>query len=94
MKRRNFISTAAMATTGLAAAHTSPNLSPAKDFVLKNNINHSVCQWCFDSYPLEEFLAILNDLGIKAIDLIGPDNFTLLKSMVFTVLCAMVRKLV
>ena len=87
MKRRNFISTATVATAGLAATHVTSQTVQNKDFKLKNNVNHSVCQWCFASYPLEEFLAILNDLGIKAIDLIGPKDFGLLKK--YDIHCSM-----
>ncbi|WP_010519788.1 hydroxypyruvate isomerase family protein [Croceivirga radicis] len=90
MKRRNFIATAAAGTAGAATTSLSAQssiASPKKEFKLKNNINHSVAQWCFASYPLEEFLAILKDLGVKGIDLIGPDNFTLLKK--YDIHCAM-----
>ena len=80
MKRRNFISTSAV---GAAAMMTTNSIAQSKymdkDFKLKNNINHSVCQWCFGHLPLEEFLKILSGLGIKAIDLIGPKDWPLLK---------------
>ena len=88
MKRRNFITTtaagaAAMVTTNaMAKEHPVP-----KDFTLKHNINHSVCQWCFNHLPLEEFLQLLNDLGIGAIDLIGPKDWPLLKK--YDIHCSM-----
>ncbi|MEN1784181.1 MAG: TIM barrel protein [Bacteroidota bacterium] len=88
MKRRNFISSAISGSAALAAgAVTAQSNSTTKDFILKNNINHSVCQWCFNDYPLEEFLAILKDLGIKAIDLITPKDFPLLKK--YDIQCTM-----
>ena len=88
MKRRNFITASTMATAGLATTHAIPrHLQKTKDFDLKNTINHSVCQWCFASYPLEEFLVILNDLGITAIDLIGPKDWPLLKK--YNIHCSM-----
>jgi len=88
MKRRNFITTsavgaAAMVTTG-AMAQGNQN---KKEFELKNNINHSVCQWCFGHLPLEEFLQLLQELGIKAIDLIGPKDWSLLKK--YDIHCSM-----
>lgn len=69
-----------MAAAGLSAvgAQSSPN-KEAASFKLKGNINHSVCQWCFSSYPLEEFLAILTDMGVKAVDLLGPKDWKLLQ---------------
>ncbi|MDT0608565.1 hydroxypyruvate isomerase family protein [Croceitalea rosinachiae] len=88
MQRRNFIATAAIGTAGLAATKVTANIdSNNKDFELKNNINHSVCQWCFDSYALEDFLKVLNELGIKAIDLIGPKDWPLLKK--YNIHCSM-----
>lgn len=87
MKRRNFIANTSMAAAGLTTVSASGNSKKKKGFELKNNINHSVCHWCFDAYPLEEFLSILNNLDIKAIDLIGPNNFDLLKK--FDIHCSM-----
>jgi hydroxypyruvate isomerase len=80
MKRRNFIATAAAGSAGMVTGTVGAQ-QPIKNeaFKLKNNINHSVCQWCFDYLPLEDFLKVLNELGIKAIDLIGPKDWPLLK---------------
>ena len=81
MERRKFIGTAAAGSLGIVscqAANTAVT-SKKKDFVLKNNINHSVCHWCFGKIPLEDFLIILNELGVKAVDLMGPKEWPLLK---------------
>ena len=42
---------------------------------LKGNINHSVCRWCYNSVPLEEFCAAVKEMGFKAIDLVGPKDW-------------------
>ena len=81
MKRRTFIGTSAAASVAILANHTavaadSSNINTMK---LNNNINHSVCQWCYGSIPLEDFLKSLNELGVTSIDLIGPKDFPLLK---------------
>ena len=81
MKRRTFIGTSAAASVAFLASKTvvaadSSNINTMK---LKNNINHSVCQWCYGSIPLENFLKSLNELGVTAIDLIGPKDYPLLK---------------
>lgn len=47
--------------------------------VLKNNINHSACKWCYDSIPFEEFCAAAKKAGLKAIDLVGPKDWPTLK---------------
>lgn len=80
MKRRSFINTSAAASVGLlatAGVKAMPGNSP-KD-KLKNNINHSVCYWCYNTIPFETFLQHLNELGIKAIDLVGPEDWPIMK---------------
>ncbi len=46
---------------------------------LKGNINHSVCYWCYGGIPFEEFCAAVKQLGIKAVDLVGPKDWGTLK---------------
>ncbi|WP_291869997.1 TIM barrel protein [Maribacter sp.] len=81
MKRRTFIGTSAAASVGLIACKTANGQDKKQDmrFKLKNNINHSVCHWCFADIPLEEFLKTLNVLGVMAVDLMGPKEWPLLK---------------
>lgn len=47
--------------------------------ILKGNINHAVCRWCYSSIPLEEFCSSAKQIGIKAIDLVGPKDWAVLK---------------
>ena len=46
---------------------------------LKGNINHSVCRWTYDFLSLEELCILSKNLGLKAIDLVGPKDWELLK---------------
>lgn len=46
---------------------------------LKENINHSVCRWCYDFLTLDELCLVAKDIGIKAIDLIGPKDWPILQ---------------
>src|SRR4029077_8883069 len=39
---------------------------------LKGNINHSVCQWCYNDIPLEKLCEASREMGIKSIDLLNP----------------------
>ena len=81
MKRRKFIGTSTAATVGLLTfqqASAGDTIIP-QGKVRKGNINHSVCYWCYNSIPLDTFLQHLNTLGIKAIDLVGPEDWPLLK---------------
>ena len=81
MKRREFIGTSTTATMGfLSLQHTLAQKQPMPaNRLRKGNINHSVCYWCYDSIPLDTFLGHLTELGIGAIDLVGPEDWPLLK---------------
>lgn len=95
MKRRNFIEKAALSSlaigsiTNLHGAVQKPSSLGGvshqhSDGIVKpiqgnSKINHSVCHWCFEQIPLEEFLITLRRLGIGAIDLVGPKDWPLLK---------------
>ncbi len=89
MKRRTFIGTSAAATIGMVACKdvNAQDKKQNMEFKLKNNLNHSVCHWCFGDIPLEDFLKTLNTLGVKAIDLMGPEEWPLLKK--YDIHCAM-----
>ncbi len=81
MKRRTFIGTSAVASVGLLAVQhvRATSESEVDNLELKGNINHSVCRWCYNTIPMEDFLKNLNDLGIKAMDLTGPEDWPLMK---------------
>lgn len=81
MQRRKFLGTSAVASVGLL---TTSALSAQQNKItntpkLKHNINHSVCYWCYNTIALEDFLKNLNELDVRAIDLVGPDDWPLLK---------------
>jgi len=81
MKRRTFIASTVAASVGTIThveAFPSVNFGQ-KSSELKNNIHHSACRWCYNSIPLEPLLQHFNDLGIKAMDLVGPKDWPLLK---------------
>ncbi|MBT8223212.1 MAG: TIM barrel protein [Eudoraea sp.] len=81
MKRRKFIGTSTAATMGLLTLQnaTAGDTIIPQNKIRKGNINHSVCYWCYNSIPLDTFLQNLNTLGINAIDLVGPEDWPLLK---------------
>ena len=64
---------------GTVAAVGLPYLAGATEYSykpLKGNINHSVCQWCFNSMPLEELVMAAKEMGITSIDLLRPDQWS------------------
>ena len=80
--RRNMLKNMVTGTTALSSAgFISPFYPAGKKFIsaLKKNINHSVCRWCYGSIPLEEFCLAVKNMGIPAIDLVGPKDWPLLK---------------
>lgn len=68
---------AAISATPFLSSFTPSEKTP--NFPLKDNINHSVCRWCYDSIPLDEFCAAVKKIGIGAIDLVGPKDWPTLK---------------
>lgn len=58
---------------------TAFNSKEAAPYVLKGNINHGVCHWCFRGYTVEELCIESKKLGIKGIDLMGPNNWPILQ---------------
>ncbi len=42
---------------------------------LKNNINHSVCQWCYSSMPLEDLVKASKEIGIKSVELLNAEQW-------------------
>ena len=41
----------------------------------ESKINHSVCRWCYEDIPLNEFAKACAGMGIKAIDLLKPEEW-------------------
>lgn len=46
---------------------------------LRGNIHHGVARWTFDFLPLEALCRVARPLGISAIDLVGPEEWPVLK---------------
>jgi hydroxypyruvate isomerase len=65
-----------MSTTNILSSFKPPAYKNKK---LKGNINHSVCHWCFDDISLETLCASASKMGLKAIDLVGPKDWDMLK---------------
>jgi hydroxypyruvate isomerase len=78
---------------GAAALSAAPllssfNIEETEPFQLKNNINHSVCKWCYSSIPFDEFCAAAKKMGIKAVDLVSPQDWpTLKKHGLYSAMC-------
>ncbi len=69
--------TAAITTSGMLQSFACAGEPGA--YQLKGNINHSVCRWCFNDLPLDELCSAARQIGLKAIDLVGPKDWDTLK---------------
>lgn len=77
INRRDMIRTMAAGGIGLA---TFPTLgSSIASEPLKGNIRHSVCRWTFSMLSLDALCTTVKELGFNAIDLIGPNEWDVLK---------------
>jgi hydroxypyruvate isomerase len=79
-QRRNLLKgiavSGAAAATGFVSAAATPSTSTLP---LKGNINHSVSRWTYGHLSVEELCILVTSLGFSAIDLIGPDDWPILK---------------
>ncbi|ERM84664.1 hydroxypyruvate isomerase [Rhodonellum psychrophilum GCM71 = DSM 17998] len=46
---------------------------------LKGRINHSVCRWCYNDIELEDLCKAANEIGLTSIELVGPEEWPMLK---------------
>lgn len=72
------VGSVAIAANPLAALAASENNEEM--YKLKGNINHSVCRWTYNFLPLDELCTTANKIGLKAIDLVGPKEWNVLKT--------------
>jgi hydroxypyruvate isomerase len=56
--------------------HAAENTLPEP---LKGQINHSVCRWCYNEIPFEELCKAAKEIGIPSIELVGPEEWPVLK---------------
>ena len=64
-----------------ATALVAPSLraDQPRPAALKGNINHSVCRWCYGKIPFEELCRAAAAMGLKSIELLGPDEWPTLR---------------
>ena len=62
-----------------AMAATCSSSTKKTTTALKNNINHSVCQWTYNFISLEELCKVVKDIGFSDIDLVGPKDWPMLQ---------------
>lgn len=66
------------AAPALFASSVEKHASKMKD-QLKGNVNHSFCRWCYGNIPLEQLAEAAQEMGIKSIELLGPDEWPIVQ---------------
>lgn len=70
----------ALGLSSLSALGLETALSPVSPVVaLKGNVRHSVARWTFGFLSVEELSLLVRRLGFSAIDLVGPNDWSILK---------------
>jgi hydroxypyruvate isomerase len=83
LSRRSFIGSTSLILGGaLTGSLTGTGYSAAdkvKRIVKNGRIKQSVSKWCYGKFKLDEFCVICKEIGLRAIDLLGPNDFPTLK---------------
>src|SRR5260370_178772 len=74
LSRRNVLKSVLSGATiaSLPSVSLSQENAPLKR---KSNIRQSVSRWCYQKIPLEKLCAYAAEIGLKAVDLLNPDEF-------------------
>ena len=83
--RRKALKSIAITTSGIGLGLTALNCKEKSKNeavnleidkkILKGNINHSACYWCYETMPLNDFAKSAKELGLKGIDLLKPEEW-------------------
>ena len=87
MKTTRRVAIKQLAGSAALLSFTQPTMSQSSSTSLKNKIKHSVCKWCYQDIPLDEFCASAKKIGLQSVELLGPDEWPTLKKHGLT--CAM-----
>jgi hydroxypyruvate isomerase len=76
MNRKEALKTMAVAGIGsLAIPAFGSSAQPFEPIPMKGNINHSVCQWCYNNMPLEDLVKAAKAMGIKSVELLNAEQW-------------------
>jgi len=74
------LSSAALVTNkAVALASPNGNSTASENIGLKGNVHHSVSRWTYSDLDIEELCLLVKSLGFSAIDLVGPEDWPVLK---------------
>ncbi|SEI94307.1 hydroxypyruvate isomerase [Dyadobacter koreensis] len=84
---KKLVAGAGLSTLPLTVSQVFAASDNALGAELKGKINHSVCKWCYSKIPLETFAQECQKIGLKSIELLGPEEWPILKKYGLT--CAL-----
>ncbi|MBX2895163.1 MAG: TIM barrel protein [Cyclobacteriaceae bacterium] len=87
MNRKQALKSIAATAAGVVALPEMVKAMHKLPETLNNKINHSVCQWCYNSIPLEDLAKAAKEIGLKSIELLGADQWAVVQKHGLT--CAM-----
>ncbi|NBB27597.1 hydroxypyruvate isomerase family protein [Cellulophaga sp. BC115SP] len=83
ISRRSVLQKTLAATTATMLTSSLNNRIEAADnhigSALKGRINHSACRWCYESVPFEDLCKSAKEIGMKSIELTGPEEWSIMK---------------
>ena len=85
MKRRDVMRNMSLAAGAMLLS--KEQLMSRDEGIVDQNYGHSVCRWCFNGIKLEELCEAAQQIGIKSIEIIGPDDWEVIANYDLT--CAM-----
>ena len=91
LSRRSALGKIASASAVAAVASDLSHRLGAADATtakLKGHVNHSVCKWCYEKIPLEDFCKAGKEIGLQSVELLEVKDFPTLKKYGLT--CAVV----
>ncbi len=87
MNRKQALKSIAATAAGVVALPEMVKAMSKLPETLNNKINHSVCQWCYGSIPLEDLAKAAKGIGLKSIELLNADQWAVVQKHGLT--CAM-----
>jgi len=68
-------------------AAAQPAAQPAGRVVKKGRLKQTVARWCYKNIPDREFYKAVADMGLPAVDLLGPDQWEAVRE--FGLICSL-----
>jgi hydroxypyruvate isomerase len=76
LTRKQALKTMAVSALGtLAIPSLTARAEDLQPLSLKGNINHSVCQWCYNNIPLEDLVVAAKAIGISSVELLNSEQW-------------------